>query len=291
MRDSCGANDHPDPFLFISMYKLISTFSLIKPPKGCNVEGVEIFQVLLSLQDVENSTDRKEKWENMLEAIMDKGSCNEMLHEEIVKEHNYSHAEASKYAISYVAGCVSRKGKRLTKFGLENCNDCSSTLTMTAGESVPERHKLINLKSKGFLQHPSVKLYDLISVLENALISVLEKNNIQADTLFQVTEKLSEIPPIPFIGCEKHNDIFTKRILTFYLTMRMLLICKRYNLLEDKEQKLIKEKQKSAKLVGIRKQQNSTCKGSAMDCCDDTTKIAIKKKRIYKGKDVNGNIS
>ncbi|XP_074114729.1 uncharacterized protein LOC141537576 isoform X4 [Cotesia typhae] len=33
MRYSCGGNDHPDPKMFAQVYRLASTFSLIRPPK------------------------------------------------------------------------------------------------------------------------------------------------------------------------------------------------------------------------------------------------------------------
>ncbi|XP_071642320.1 uncharacterized protein [Temnothorax longispinosus] len=38
MRHCCGSNEHPDSQLFIQMYKLVSTYSLVKPPKGCRGE-------------------------------------------------------------------------------------------------------------------------------------------------------------------------------------------------------------------------------------------------------------
>ena len=59
MRECCGANDHPDSNLFIQMYRLISTYSIAKPPKGSNVSSLDIFQVLLSVQDIEDVNERK----------------------------------------------------------------------------------------------------------------------------------------------------------------------------------------------------------------------------------------
>lgn len=37
MRHACGANDHTDPLTFLQLYRLLSTYSLGKPPKGLSV--------------------------------------------------------------------------------------------------------------------------------------------------------------------------------------------------------------------------------------------------------------
>lgn len=118
MRECCGSNDHPDSTLFIQMFKLLSTYSLIKPPKGCNVEGNEILVSLLNLKDILNIEERKEHWEAMVDTIVDRGSGSHLLGEasQIMFEHDYSISETSEYAVSYIAGYVSRKGVRFAKY-------------------------------------------------------------------------------------------------------------------------------------------------------------------------------
>ncbi|XP_046588362.1 uncharacterized protein LOC124293088 isoform X3 [Neodiprion lecontei] len=44
MRYSCGGNDHPDPKMFAQVYRLASSFSLIRPPRGCNVSGTDLLK-------------------------------------------------------------------------------------------------------------------------------------------------------------------------------------------------------------------------------------------------------
>lgn len=58
MRYCC--NDHPDSQLFIQIYKLISTYSLVKSPKGCNVSSTEIMNVLLDIKDIPDIKERRE---------------------------------------------------------------------------------------------------------------------------------------------------------------------------------------------------------------------------------------
>ena len=75
MRDCCGANDHPDLSLFIQVYHLMSIHSHVKPPGGSNISKTEIFNVLLSIKDIENESERKEQCQAQLDTILDQ-SCN-----------------------------------------------------------------------------------------------------------------------------------------------------------------------------------------------------------------------
>ena len=40
------------------MYRLVSTYSLVKPPKGSNISGGEILDVLLSIKDISDADER-----------------------------------------------------------------------------------------------------------------------------------------------------------------------------------------------------------------------------------------
>lgn len=129
------------------------------------------------------------------------------------------------------------------------CENCKKTIQLPEFSNIPENHKLIELRSKGNLLHPSVQLYDLISILESCIIQVTGNEDVTADTLFRITAALEEISPLPLIGCEKHNIIFTRRIIIFYLTTRMHFICKQINKNESEQKTKTKEKRKAAKLV------------------------------------------
>lgn len=62
MRNCCGSNYHPDSQLFIQMYRLISTYSLVKSPKGCNVSSTEIMNVFLNIKGITDIKERQEQW-------------------------------------------------------------------------------------------------------------------------------------------------------------------------------------------------------------------------------------
>ena len=117
MRHCCGSNDHPDSALFIQMYKLISTYSLVKPPKGCNVSGGDIIKVLIDIKDIQEVDERQEQWNAQIDTILDKGLNTDVLFEatEIMEEHDYFECSTSDYVLAYVSGFVARKGSRFAK--------------------------------------------------------------------------------------------------------------------------------------------------------------------------------
>ena len=59
MRGAGGSEDHPDATLFAGIFRLLSMYSLIKPPRGSNVSGAEILQALISLKDVSDEKKRR----------------------------------------------------------------------------------------------------------------------------------------------------------------------------------------------------------------------------------------
>lgn len=71
----CGSNQHPDPKQFIQVYRLLSCFSLIKPPKGSNITGGEKLKSLINIQ-ISSNKDRQQKLdvEIKLDEILDNGN-------------------------------------------------------------------------------------------------------------------------------------------------------------------------------------------------------------------------
>lgn len=73
IRGACVSNDHPDSLLFVQVYRLLSFYSLVKPPKGSNVQGAEIFETLLQSKDVAcESDDNKSILASTLQKMIEK---------------------------------------------------------------------------------------------------------------------------------------------------------------------------------------------------------------------------
>ncbi|KAJ8911512.1 hypothetical protein NQ315_012483 [Exocentrus adspersus] len=109
MRNACGCNDHPDSrLLFIQMYKLITTYSLVKPPKGCNIDGGKMISVLLNLNDI-SKPDAEGKIEQF-QANIDNFIENQMIAENVLmninNEHDYCGSSSANVLLAYMAGYV-----------------------------------------------------------------------------------------------------------------------------------------------------------------------------------------
>lgn len=251
MRQSCGSNEHPDSVLFIQMYKLISTYSLIKPPKGCNVTGGEMVEALLKLKDITDHKKRWTLWSEKIDSIVDSGLQTheiEAAHSVIQDHSSYFDCNTSDFALAYISGYVARKSHRFLHFSDGTCENCMASLILKDNVSIPASHKFIQLKSKGFLTHPSVELFNLISVLEEVTLETLKKNYIGADFIFNITEELAK-KHLPFVGCDTHKRDLVRRIVTFYLTMRMFFIVKQCNKNDCIEKEVTREKRKLSKLA------------------------------------------
>lgn len=156
MREACGSNDHPDSSLFIQMFRLILTYFLVKPPRGCNITSGEVMNALVTLKDIKDCDTRKEKWNNLVQKIIKKGqSCNGVADAtKYLEDHDQYKFTSSDYVIAYIAGFIARKAFNFSKCIVNkkytNCDDCKNSLILDSKETVPENCKLIDLKSKGF---------------------------------------------------------------------------------------------------------------------------------------------
>lgn len=144
MRNCCGSNDHPDSQLFIQIYRLISMYSLVKPPKGCNVSTGELMNALINLKDIKDIKDIKEREEQrigQMDTILDRGRNTEMLAyaPSILNDHDSHICTTSDYILTYIAGYVARKGNRFFKNINVICEECLKTLVLEPNDTIPER--------------------------------------------------------------------------------------------------------------------------------------------------------
>lgn len=237
------------------MYKLISTYSLVKPPKGSNISGGEILNVLINIKDLPNVNDRKAQWNAQLDTILDRGNNMDILPEavSILQEHNYSSCSTSEFVLTYVAGYIARKAARFAKFQIDGvtavCENCIQSMQLSSSEEIPANYKLITLRSRESLINPSVALVSLISILEKAILDTLNFHTLNAETLFEVTKTIESISPLPFVGCPEHEKTLTHAVLRFFLMTRMQFICKQANKNTNAENLQTKERRKAAKLT------------------------------------------
>lgn len=157
MRGACGSNSHPDSLLFIQVYRLLNTYSLVKPIRGSNVTGNDIMTSILSLKDL-IGTEYREKQEQLkksIDDVIDNGTplmtCD--------FDENHIKSTVDQYALTVFAGYISRKVRKMNP--AKNCTECCTSLC-TNDQNVLERETFLQLKSHGGLLRPSAEVYDII---------------------------------------------------------------------------------------------------------------------------------
>lgn len=244
MRSACGSNDHPDSKIFAQMFRLLSTYSLVKPPRGSNVEGSEMLQTLLDMEEVFNS---KEDTTTLLNHKLDYILENSLsfpsseVNNDNPNDHIYNVMKTSPFILSYICGYIARKAYRFSK-----CKICLQLVNGTALESNAD-NLLINMLTRGYLTYPSKELKRLIGALESVVLHVLSHNAINQDTLNQILCEL-ENTSLPCIGCDEHKAEYTSAIIRFYLVSRMHFVCKRKNIIDEAKKEKTRKLRKLSKL-------------------------------------------
>jgi len=222
IRAAGGNDDHPDSVKFSLIYKLMSAYSLLKPPKGSNISETESFEtfcramrdndqhVLGSLTQ-ELPPEVKKRLMLKFDEGVSNGSIdfNDPIYENITNEEQF--------ILQYVCGYIVRRSSSFT-----SCNECIACLT---GEKANENN-LIEIRDKfDVLFTPSNILLALIESLEVIILGEVKTNKLHPDTFLAISAKIDENALIP-VGCSEHSDCLTSQITQFYLIMRMNFICR-----------------------------------------------------------------
>ncbi|KAK3931425.1 Transposable element P transposase [Frankliniella fusca] len=155
IRTSCGSGSHPDPLLFIQLYRLLSLYSLVKPPRGSNVSGGELFNALVQLKDLEKdgSQDKKLEAVNLIDKIVEESCVAESPEASAAFNPEMSSSEINEAALCLMAGYVAFKVEKMKP--AKSCIMCANSLVLPTTESPKERERLIEIKSRGGLRRPS----------------------------------------------------------------------------------------------------------------------------------------
>ncbi|XP_063392810.1 uncharacterized protein LOC134678258 [Cydia fagiglandana] len=205
MRYSCGGNDHPDPKMFAQVYRLASCFSLIRPPKGCNVSGKDLLKNLLGAKDmVTGSNEAKQARLESLDHILDNG-------EPLIdgyEDHDYNEAVTSDAVQSYIAGYIVRKLRKIVK-----CNNCLKLIQMSPNEGkMLMRNDVIDkMDLYGGLIYASDDLFNLTKMIEKCVLRAISKALTNMETISEITQELQKETLIK-VGCADHSKQVSKKL-------------------------------------------------------------------------------
>ena len=191
---------------------------MVKPPRGFNVSGLELFFTLTSLDEFTIS-DCKKLWLEKLDSIIHKGYCDNENNVNYFQDHNYETVYSCDFVINYFTGFVTRKVEEWT-----SCRPC--IFTVFKEKSDFNREQMISLLDKGYLKYPTEKLFPVLEITESLNICNLKK-----------------------IGCDEHQNFLTKRLINNFLLIRANILAKSYNKINNKKREETRANRKKAKLV------------------------------------------
>lgn len=183
IRNAGGNNDHPDSIKFSYLFKLMSVYSMLKPPKGSNISSEETFTTFCHFMNentvIGRENDIKFTAEDVrmfavdhgaveFEDSFDAGDYDAIIHE---------FGEVERCTLEYFCGYILKKVT--TRFS--NCENCVNSLKGN------EADKLLAMRDKFKVLHvPSPHLVSLIAYLEkNVDLEIGCKiTNLLPDTFF-----------------------------------------------------------------------------------------------------------
>ncbi|KAH7964308.1 hypothetical protein HPB51_027454 [Rhipicephalus microplus] len=168
IRQAGGQNEHPTFPTFLQLYRMLSLYSLVKPPKFGNCTLPDKRQAaVVTLSDIREiykgsaaqRTGKLDELKRKLDGLIDEGSweCDDVFD----FDDPDTDATVVECIVYYVTGFVSRKLRNGT-----TCSICKNALQGKQGlASVPEAD-LVNCKTRGWLTHPNMHLFDFFKYTE-----------------------------------------------------------------------------------------------------------------------------
>lgn len=144
----------------------------------------------------------------------------------------------------FMAGFTAFRQKKIAK----DCTDCLLTFTQFR-EEVGSGFEFMKTKEiYGGYSYPSNEMASLICRVEKAMQDCFHDNNLEENIFIKVIKYL-KIENSDKVGCIEHKDEITKKIIKFYLTMRMFFVTQEKNREVEEKRNLKKQFNKQAKLV------------------------------------------
>ncbi|KAK3932944.1 T-box protein VegT [Frankliniella fusca] len=214
IRRMAAPNPHPDAKLFAQLYRLLSVYSLVSPPKGSNVSGVSNVEALVNAKDTagEEISERQEEFNRILDEILEY----EQFPLPVQEEHNYDKSTTEKYLINFMAGFTCHRQKKIAK----NCQECLKTLTKDREDTTNVDSWTLMKEIHGGYSIPSDALVSLIKAVEFAVCDTMSTSDVHQDMIF-TSLKFLKIDVSCFVGCLDHTHDVTKALVKYYLFTRM----------------------------------------------------------------------
>lgn len=242
IRQAGGQNDHPATPTFLQLYKLLSLYSILKPPKSgnCTVINDRPAAPLITvsrLKEIYSTGSTSPAVFEELKKELDTLVNHEEWEFDDVVEHDYAYAPVIDCVVYYLTGYLSSKIVRHSK-----CDKCKTSLSTSAVFSQRPEAELVNLKTKGWLIHPNFFFFCFIREVENTFEMFSSSPNVLELTVSHVAKNKHLSFP-----CSAHKHEIVMFVVRYYLTMRMRQFSQKKSAESDKINKLKKKLAKFAK--------------------------------------------
>ncbi|KAH8040670.1 hypothetical protein HPB51_011985 [Rhipicephalus microplus] len=223
IRQAGGQNEHPTFPTFLQLYRMLSLYSLVKPPKFGNCTLPDKRQAaVVTLSDIREiykgsaaqRTGKLDELKRKLDGLIDEGSweCDDVFD----FDDPDTDATVVECIVYYVTGFVSRKLRNGT-----TCSICKNALQGKQGlASVPEAD-LVNCKTRGWLTHPNMHLFDFFKYTEEQFAKYAGDRDAYDKTTDAVLENFHFTFP-----CGTHKEEMLAKLLHYYICLRMRQYCR-----------------------------------------------------------------
>lgn len=244
MRYTAGLNDHPGTPTFLQIYKILSIFSIIKPPKYGNCRLVNTkCKPPISMSEIKNlyRDSRQEvssivKLKEKLDNVINNNEFDQNLDQFMDNDYSdYSQPEIIDCVIYYVTGYLSNHILKSI-----DCDICKNAFTSSVTNCPLPAALLVNMEDmeEGRIMHPNLKLYNFIKYLEN----LFAKYCYRSDVFELIIEDICT-PALSF-PCKNHSDQVLAQIIEFYIALRMRQYASKINNENKKVNQRIKKNAK-----------------------------------------------
>ena len=212
-------NDHPSLPTFLQLYRLLSIYKLVKPPRfgNCTPDDLKDSRPPISMDDLKNIFSQRnpdppalQKLKEALDSLVQYDDWEE---EDILAEcyDGMQTTELEDMLLYAASGYLCRKFLKSVK--CEKCRKAFLTNLDTSNLAIAE---LVNARTRGFLLYCNLHLYQLFRMTE----VFFQKNVLLSDCYEKTTTDVLQHVKLSF-PCDEHKIDVIANSLYYYILMRM----------------------------------------------------------------------
>ncbi|XP_046397436.1 uncharacterized protein LOC124164240 [Ischnura elegans] len=218
IRHVSGSNDHPAVPNFLQLYKILSCFSLIRPPKygNCSVEERTPPQQLIKLSTIKeiygDSSTKNSALDKIKEKLDSLVELDNWEYDDVIgSDHDYHCAPVADCFLYYITGLL---GKHIIKW--TKCDVCKAAITNPNLLTNSPAAELANQRAESGFVHTNRNLFSIVCALEKSF----EEHCKELDLCEKVTTQLLEEHHMTF-PCSSHGDEVMSYMIHLFLKLRM----------------------------------------------------------------------